>query len=200
MPYHAAPPLTELPNRVFTVPNLFTLVRFALIIPACDLILSRHQGWGTLILLAAWASTDWVDGFLARALNQRSRIGQMLDPVADRLGISAVIVCLAVVNVLSWMAVIIIVVVDVAALVFAGQAARRGEISVSFLGKVRTAIIFVAIIALVAQVSGLIPLGLAPQILVTVGLVLHILVGINYIRAADRSKHERAHAPSTPTS
>lgn len=181
----------DMTDRVLTIPNLVTLIRFALLVPACWLILTRTQGWGTLVLLAVWASTDWVDGFLARALDQKSRVGQIMDPIADRIGIGAVILCLAVIDALSWMAVVIVVAMDVMALILVGPAARRGEVTVSWLGKARTAVMFVGVVALVAQVSGVLQLGSLAQGLIAIGLVLHVVVGITYIRAADRIKHAR---------
>lgn len=173
-------------DRVLTVPNLVTAARFALLVPVCALILQRATGWGPLILLAVWASTDWLDGFLAGLLDQRSRFGQILDPLADRLGIGMVVICLAWVDALSWMAVLIVVAVDLAALVFAGAAARAGKITVTWLGKARTAVMFVGIVALVADTTGVLPLGTLAQVLIGLGLILHMVVGLSYIRAADR--------------
>lgn len=173
-------------DRVLTVPNLVTAARFALLVPVCALILQRATGWGPLILLAVWASTDWLDGFLAGVLDQRSRFGQILDPLTDRLGIGLVVICLAWVDALSWMAVLIVLAVDVAALVFAGPAARAGKITVTWLGKVRTAVMFVGIVALVAHTTQVLPLGVVAQVLIAIGLILHMVVGLTYIRAADR--------------
>lgn len=175
-----------------TVPNAFTLARLLLLVPCCWLILSGATGWWPLLLLAVWASTDWVDGFLARRLHQVSRLGKTLDPIADRLGISLVVFCLAWVGALPWAAVAIIVGVDTAVVVLAGPAAKRGELAVTWLGKVRTAVLFFAIVGIVAAHTEVLPVGGLATVLLWVGLVLHIVAGASYIRWAMRLRRERA--------
>src|SRR5690625_7628284 len=83
-----------------------------------------------LILLLVWASTDWVDGLLARALDQTSRSGAILDPIADRIGLAAIVLTLALIGLLPWLALALIVLADVAMVVLAteiGRASCRGR-------------------------------------------------------------------------
>ena len=174
-----------------TVPNAFTVLRLLLLAPCCWLIVSGATGWWPLGLLAVWAATDWVDGFLARRLHQVSRLGKTLDPIADRLGISLVVLCLAWVGALSWWAVVIIVVVDAAVLVLAGPAAKRGELAVTWLGKIRTAIMFFAIVGIVAAHTQVLPVGAVSQVLLRIGLALHIVAGASYIIWAQRLRRAR---------
>ena len=157
-PAPVAPPL----GPVLTVPNVVTLLRFGLIGPVCWMILTgvSRGAWTPVVLLALWASTDWIDGLLARVLDQRSRLGEIFDPLADRLGITALMITLAVVGVVDWWKLLVIVVVDALVIVFAHRAARAGNLSVSWVGKVRTAVLLVAIVLLVMGVS-LFPVVLA---------------------------------------
>jgi len=81
-------------QRMFTIPNLFTLLRVALI-PVIFLQLSRGDylagGW----TFGAAAFTDILDGFLARHFRSESKFGQYLDPIADKLLLTAMYVGLA---------------------------------------------------------------------------------------------------------
>jgi cardiolipin synthase len=72
-----------------TIPNLVTLCRIALI-PVFGFLWWKGHHLGALIVFAAASLSDWLDGFLARLLDQKSRLGQILDPAADKL---MVLVC-----------------------------------------------------------------------------------------------------------
>lgn len=71
-------------NRVLTLPNLISALRLALVPVFALLIVGGHDLWALLVLAVSGAS-DWADGMLARRLGQVTRVGQMLDPAADRL-------------------------------------------------------------------------------------------------------------------
>ena len=95
--------------------------------------------WAVGLLLAAGFS-DWLDGKIARALNQQSRLGEVLDPAADRLYIVATLVALAVRAIIPWWLVGVLAARD---LLMAGVLAvlRRhgwGTLQVSFVGKTAT--------------------------------------------------------------
>ncbi|MDM7831152.1 CDP-alcohol phosphatidyltransferase family protein [Cellulomonas edaphi] len=81
-------------DRVLTIPNAISLARLLLVPVFAVLIATHHDGWAFLVLAVSSAS-DWLDGVLARRLNQVSRIGQLLDPAADRLFILVTLVGLA---------------------------------------------------------------------------------------------------------
>ena len=172
-----------------TWPNAITVARFLLIAPVCWLLVIGAPGnpW-PLVLLAVWASTDWVDGFLARRLGQQTRTGEILDPIADRLGTVAILVSLAAVGIVPWPALLVIVVTDVVVLLGAGRAAARGDIRVTRLGKVRTAVLFVAVIVLVLAATLLPALTTAGRWLLWAGTALHVVVGAGYVLAARRTR------------
>jgi cardiolipin synthase (CMP-forming) len=95
-------------NRVATVPNLLSVARLFGVPLFLWLVLGPHaDGWALLVLMVS-GFTDWLDGKLARTLNQTSKLGQVLDPVADRLYILAVVVGLAIRDIIPlWLAVIL---------------------------------------------------------------------------------------------
>ena len=87
---------------VWTVPNLLSMLRLAGVPLFLWLVLGPEaDGWALLVLMASGV-TDFLDGYLARRLGQTSVIGQVLDPVADRLYILAVVIALALREVIPW--------------------------------------------------------------------------------------------------
>lgn len=169
-----------------TIPNLVTLVRFVLLAPVCVLLLDGPDTLAVVLLLV-WACTDWVDGLLARALDQTSRTGAIIDPIADRIGLAAIVLSLAVAGLLPWVALVLIVVLDVAMAVLATGAALGGRISVSPLGKVRTFVLMSAVFLLVAAAAWWPLLIPAAQVLIWAGVALHTVSGIDYILRARRA-------------
>jgi CDP-diacylglycerol--glycerol-3-phosphate 3-phosphatidyltransferase len=71
----------------WTIPNILTVLRLvaALGVAACFVVLSAPASYlGAFLLFTLASATDWLDGRLARAWNQQSRLGEMLDPIADK--------------------------------------------------------------------------------------------------------------------
>ncbi len=105
-PAPPGPPGDPVPSqRVLTVPNLISIARLAGVPVFLWLVLGlRTQAgdWWAVGLLIAAAISDWLDGKLARALNQQSELGQLLDPAADRLYIVATVIALAVRGIIGW--------------------------------------------------------------------------------------------------
>ncbi|MDN6637275.1 MAG: CDP-alcohol phosphatidyltransferase family protein, partial [Yaniella sp.] len=85
-----APEVTDSDDWL-TIPNLVTFVRF-LLVPVFVWLMFHDEYWDALITLIVLFSTDWIDGFLARKLNQVSAVGKWLDPLADRLSLWVVII------------------------------------------------------------------------------------------------------------
>ena len=74
---------------MLTLPNLISLIRLALVPVFLWLVIGADEPvWGGL-LLGIIGSTDWIDGYLARRLNQVSEVGKILDPLADRIAVAA---------------------------------------------------------------------------------------------------------------
>jgi len=91
-----------------TLPNLLSLLRLALVPVFLYLILAKHPLIAFLVLALA-SFTDWLDGYLARKLNQVTRIGALLDPAADRLYIFATLLGLAITGAIPvWLPAVVI--------------------------------------------------------------------------------------------
>ena len=89
-------------TRVLTIPNLLSLLRLLGVPLFLWLVLGPEADGWALALLAAAGITDFLDGWLARRLDQQSVVGQILDPVADRLYILAVVVGLMLRDIVPW--------------------------------------------------------------------------------------------------
>lgn len=72
-------------DRILTIPNVITLVRFLCIPLFVWLLFARDDRFGAALLLAFMGATDWVDGYIARHFDQVSNLGKMMDPAVDRL-------------------------------------------------------------------------------------------------------------------
>ena len=91
----------------FTVPNFISLLRI-ISIPFIAMLVSHHRMVTALVVLALSAISDGLDGLIARSFNQVSKIGQILDPIADRLLIFCSILALGVANIIPWWMLIVV--------------------------------------------------------------------------------------------
>ena len=126
-------------DRVLTVPNVISLVRLLMVPVFAVLIAQGHDGWAIVVLAVSGAS-DWLDGVLARRLHQVSRLGQVLDPAADRLFIFVTLLGLAARGVVPWWLVVVLVSREVMLLVMLVVLARHGygPLQVHLAGKAGT--------------------------------------------------------------
>lgn len=176
------------------LPNLFTAARLVATVPLVRGIRNGQTGPATSVGVAVWAATDWVDGALARRMHWESTIGKALDPLADRAGISAIAWNLAKVGELPRRVPITVLIVDLATGVLTSKAVYRGRLKVSYLGKIRSAILFVALVTAAAGPRRRGRLGRLPHALTDLGAVLHVVAGVSYIRAAHQgSRSHRRH-------
>ena len=130
------------------LPNLLTWLRI-LLIPVFLVVFYFPDTWLTgpqkdltaTILFAAAAVTDWLDGYLARVLNQTSAFGAFLDPVADKLMVAAALILLVWLQRVDAIIVVIIVGRELAITALREWMAKLGKsksVAVNFLGKVKT--------------------------------------------------------------
>lgn len=127
-------------DRILTVPNIISFVRLLGVPLFLWLILvPQADGWALILLIASGIS-DWLDGKIARATGQISRLGQILDPIADRLYIAAALLGLALRGIIPWWLVGLLVARDVLLALVLIPLKRRGIVGlpVHFLGKAAT--------------------------------------------------------------
>ena len=127
-------------DRIWTVPNALSVLRLFGVPLFLWLLLGPHADGWALVVLAVSGFTDWLDGVLARLLNQTSRFGALLDPLADRLYILATLVGLVLRHVIPWWLGALIVGRDVVvgAVLPRLRKAGYGPPEVHYLGKAAT--------------------------------------------------------------
>jgi len=144
-------------GEILTVPNLVSFVRLLGVPLFLYLLLVPHADVAAIVVLAIGGTSDWVDGFLARRLKQVSRLGELLDPLADRLYIFATLIALTVRGVLPWWFTIALVAREAFLGVLLLLLRRRGygPPAVHYVGKSATFILLVAFpVLLLAHVLG----------------------------------------------
>ena len=156
-----------------TVPNALSLARLFMVPIVVVSLLAHADGLAAALFVLA-AATDFLDGQLARR-SAPTRLGRILDPVADRLMLSSVAVVLAVRGLLPAWAVAILVGRDLATLV--GGIVVGSKIRVNRVGKAATAVLMVAI-ALVVLAPG----TAAGKVMFYAGFGLSIVAGLLYLR------------------
>ena len=183
------PDSDTIPWRVWTVPNMITIVRLCGIPLFSYLLLATDAYVAAVVVLALGGGTDWVDGFLARRLGQESRFGRMLDPLVDRAYILVAVVVLTLTSLLPWQFTAVLfgreAVMFVTLLVLRANGFEAFE--VHYTGKTATFIVFMSFPVLVlaglnetAKVWAL-PLGWA---LAWWGIVLYWLAAAIYVGQA----------------
>lgn len=127
-------------DRVITVPNILSFLRLLGVPLFLWLILvPKADGWAIAVLIFAGIS-DYLDGKIARKFNQISRVGQILDPLADRLYILATLLGLMIRGIIPWWLVAALILRDLILLCFMPALKKRGltGLPVHFIGKAAT--------------------------------------------------------------
>ncbi|MDH6246583.1 CDP-alcohol phosphatidyltransferase family protein [Mycobacterium sp. OTB74] len=128
-------------DRVLTVPNALSALRLLLVPVFLYLLLVAHSwGWAVAVLMFSGFS-DWADGKIARLVpNQSSRLGELLDPLVDRIYMVMVPVAMAAAHIVPWWFVLLLVGRDVALAAALPLVRSRGltALPVTYLGKAAT--------------------------------------------------------------
>jgi len=127
-------------SAIWTVPNLISMARLLGVPLFLWLVLGPEKDGLALLVLMISGVTDFLDGWLARRLNQTSKLGQILDPVADRLYILAVVIGLGLREIVPWWVVVILPLRDLLLWGLVPLLRTRGysALPVHFLGKAAT--------------------------------------------------------------
>ncbi|MBC7723899.1 MAG: CDP-alcohol phosphatidyltransferase family protein [Burkholderiaceae bacterium] len=180
----------EVSSRVWTIPNCLSFLRLGLV-PVFLVLVITGQDALALATIVVSSVTDYLDGVIARRFDQMSRLGQLLDPAADRLFIFATLIGLAIREIVPWWLFVAIIGRDVVLLVLGVILANYGygPLPVHHLGKVATFCLFYALpILMIGQAfpgaaSVTDPLGWAFAIW---GAFLYWWAGIIYLRETAR--------------
>jgi CDP-diacylglycerol--glycerol-3-phosphate 3-phosphatidyltransferase len=168
------------------IPNALTALRFALVPVFIVLMLKADEGhsWAAGVVFAIAGITDQIDGALARRWHVESEIGKYADPLADRLMIDSAVLLLYLDDRLPWPALVIVFGRDVLLIVGARFVQPRGyDFSVSFLGKLATWVLYLAVGCVIVTTEG----TRWPLALFWVGVGLAIAAAVGYAVGARRS-------------
>jgi len=128
-------------NRIWTIPNVLSMIRLVLLPVFLYLLLARHA-WGQATAILMFSGTsDWADGKIARLVdNQSSRLGELLDPLVDRLYMVTVPVGMAFAGVVPWSVVGVLLGRDAALAATLPIVRSRGitALPVTYIGKAAT--------------------------------------------------------------
>jgi CDP-diacylglycerol--glycerol-3-phosphate 3-phosphatidyltransferase/cardiolipin synthase len=195
----------EINYMTCNIPTMLTWLRI-LLIPVFVIIFylpTNPQAFGAIpahwvnltatAIFAVAALTDWLDGYLARKLNQISSFGAFLDPVADKLMVAAALIVLVEFERVGAVVALIIIGREIAISALrewmAGEG-QRSSVGVAMIGKVKTAVQMVAILFLLywdgIEVAnlGMFPTKLFGQVLIVIAAFLTLLSMAYYLRAA----------------
>jgi cardiolipin synthase len=174
-------------STVFTIPNIISMLRLLGVPFFVWLILVPQADVVAFVVLTIAGVSDWVDGYLARRLNQQSELGALLDPLADRLYIIATIVALAIRDIIPWWLVVLVLARDVLLLLLLPVLRRQGRISlpVTYVGKAGTfALLWGFPLLLLSGVGGTFGqvIGAAGWAFALWGTALYWWAGLRYVQ------------------
>jgi cardiolipin synthase len=183
-----------------TVPNMISFARLIGVPVFLYLLLGPHYDVAAVVVLAVGGTTDWVDGYLARRLNQVSRLGELMDPLADRLYILATLIALTVREVVPWQFTVALLARDAMMIIclLVLKRAGYGPPQVHYIGKTATFILLFSFpTLLLARVVGgtsgfwhAVGWGLAWW-----GIVLYWIAGLFYVIQAYAAIRAARQAP-----
>lgn len=213
MSKHKNPEEYEVSNKIFTLPNLLSFIRLCMV-PAFLILLLNGYNLIATIVFAIAASTDWIDGQVARRTNSVSKLGQLLDPFVDRfLMISGVVGLLLVGRLPVWI-VLVVVLRDVFMLAGGSYLLTRWKVRVPviYAGKVATTLLYVGFAGVLLNMPlfeglGLVSVSWLPGFsydvyswgfwFVYAGLIMligtttyYVIKGFQGMKAAQRSEQE----------
>ena len=193
------PPISTRPHATI-LPNVLTYARIAAVpaLVACLMFVEGEAGrWAAFWLFVAAAITDWLDGYLARRLEQQSTLGRMLDPIADKLIVGAALIMLVHDRTIDGLSIWAAIVIMCREILVSGLREFLAELNVKVhvtaLAKWKTAVQMVALAFLIAGPAGdrIVPgTSVAGIVLLWVAAVLTLWTGYDYLKAGVRHAME----------
>jgi CDP-diacylglycerol--glycerol-3-phosphate 3-phosphatidyltransferase/cardiolipin synthase len=176
----------------WNIPNILTLLRIVLI-PVLVVVFYLPGPWSyqiSALIFGVAAITDWLDGYLARRLQQTSPFGAFLDPVADKLMVAVALVLLVQDNPSELFAVPAAVIIGREIVISAlrewmAEIGARTRVAVSIVGKVKTTLQMIAILLLLYKIPvGAFPTHMVGVVLLYIAAILTLWSMFVYLRAA----------------
>ncbi|SEL45945.1 CDP-diacylglycerol--glycerol-3-phosphate 3-phosphatidyltransferase [Halomonas daqiaonensis] len=172
------------------IPNLLTLARIVFI-PLLVVLFYLPFAWSTLLAAALFglaAVTDWLDGYLARRWDQSTPFGAFLDPVADKLMVAVALALLIERYEAIWLTLPALVIIGREIVISAlrewmAEMGKRGQVAVSWIGKVKTTLQMIALLMLLAFTPGTL-LALLGVVILYVAALLTLWSMFLYLKAA----------------
>lgn len=167
------------------IPNAISIARLALVPVLLWLLLGQGDPLAAGFLFLFIGGTDWVDGYLARRLDQVTEVGKILDPLADRVAVAAAVIGGLIAGYIppffGWALIVREALVAIGSLYLATKGIRR--LDVRLMGKTATFMLFGAIAGFLGSAGGLLPdlLRLLSWIGGLIGLTLYYIVGALYL-------------------
>ncbi len=186
--------MKELFKHFWTVPNMLTLLRVISVpfIMWCTIDKSTYIACGAynfpiigLIIMLVAASTDLIDGYIARRFNQGSQLGEIIDPFADKLMHCMSILSLVIVGYIHWAFILVLLLKEgtmIAGGIFMAQDAK--SIKANYMGKVASATLSLAIIMSYFHAFWAAKAYYLDWIILGIGLVLTYIAFFNYLKQA----------------
>jgi len=172
------------------IPNLLTLARI-LFIPLLVVLFYLPYTWSMPLAAALFglaAVTDWLDGYLARRWDQSTPFGAFLDPVADKLMVAVALALLIERYEVIWLTLPALVIIGREIVISAlrewmAEMGKRGQVAVSWIGKVKTTLQMIALLVLLAFNPGT-PVALLGVATLYVAALLTLWSMFLYLKAA----------------
>ena len=171
-------------RQLAAFPNLLTLLRLVIIPFIVINVVAGNDGWALGLVVLAGVS-DFFDGMLARALEQRTLLGQYLDPIADKMLLSTLFLVLSIMHRIPWKYTVLVFSRDISILIVAGVlyiTATLRDFRPSIFGKINTTAQIAAVFfVLLHQVAFAQWIAVARRIGLYATFVFTLLSGLHYI-------------------
>jgi len=178
-------------HDIYTVANIITVLRLILVPLAFSLLVNGTNNLAAFLVYAFAASTDWLDGQIARRTGTVTEIGKAIDPLVDRLLIASGVIGLYVEGRLPLWTVLVLVLRDVYLLYGAWRLSTRyhTKVPVTYLGKLTTAVLLAGFSLMILDWPHITIAGESEPfgiVLVVVGIILSITTALQYTTIARR--------------